>query len=101
MNGCVDRMRAADAGAATRPAGPTVTADPAGRLVTRLAVGDALARLPAEQRVAVGKAGGRSRLPGHGGGRDRRGAGRDGEEPLRLRAVAAGLSSVRSGSEAR
>nr|WP_222132438.1 sigma-70 family RNA polymerase sigma factor [Pseudonocardia sp. C8] len=54
VNGCVDRMRAAGRRRGhARPAGPTVTADPAGRLVTRLAVGDALARLPVEQRVAV------------------------------------------------
>jgi RNA polymerase sigma-70 factor (ECF subfamily) len=54
VNGCVDRIRAAGRRRAhTRPSTPSATSDPAGRLVTRLAVDDALALLPAEQRAAV------------------------------------------------
>lgn len=54
VNGCVDRIRAAGRRRVrTRALAPAVTADPAGRLVTRLAVDEALTVLPAEQRVAV------------------------------------------------
>ncbi|MBP2364853.1 sigma-70 family RNA polymerase sigma factor [Pseudonocardia parietis] len=54
VNGCVDRIRAAGRRRShTRSLAPAVAADPAGRLVTRLAVDDALAVLPVEQRVAV------------------------------------------------
>lgn len=54
VNGCIDRLRAtARRRDHARPLDPAVTADPAGRLVTRLAVDDALTLLPTEQRVAV------------------------------------------------
>lgn len=54
VNGCVDRIRAAGRRRGRiRSARPAVTSDPAGRLVTRLAVDDALTRLPVDQRVAV------------------------------------------------
>ena len=54
VNGCVDRIRAAGRRRGhARALSPAVTADPTGRVVTRLAVDDALALLPAEQRAAV------------------------------------------------
>jgi RNA polymerase sigma-70 factor (ECF subfamily) len=54
VNGCVDRIRAAGRRRGhARSATPAVASDPAGRLVTRLAVDEALARLPADQRAAV------------------------------------------------
>lgn len=54
VNGCVDRIRAAGRRREhTRSTSTAVSADPAGRLVTRLAVDEALALLPVEQRAAV------------------------------------------------
>ena len=55
VNACIDRIRTSGyAGpsrgrSASRPAGP----DPAVELATRMAVGEALAMVPVEQRIAV------------------------------------------------
>ncbi|BBG05610.1 MULTISPECIES: sigma-70 family RNA polymerase sigma factor [Pseudonocardia] len=53
VNGCIDRIRAGARRRDRDAAVPTVVGDPAGPLVTRLALDDALAALPVDQRVAV------------------------------------------------
>jgi len=53
VNGCIDRIRARARRRDADDAGAAVVRDPAGPLVTRLTVDDALAVLPVEQRVAV------------------------------------------------
>ncbi|ANY06770.1 sigma-70 family RNA polymerase sigma factor [Pseudonocardia sp. HH130630-07] len=53
VNGCIDRMRAARRRRRAGFTGTPVSADPSGRLLIRLTVDEALARLPLDQRVAV------------------------------------------------